>query len=144
MSAEENKAVVRRSVEEGWNTGDVANADQFYAPDYVHHDPTQPQARDLQGLKEWALGMAAAFPDVQTAIEDLIAEGDRVVKRYTIRGTHRGELLGIPPSGKQIAVPGVTIYRLEGGKIVEGWWHSDALGLLQQLGAIPAPEQVLA
>ncbi len=121
MSAEENKAVVRRSVEEGWNSGDVANVDQFYAADYVHHESAQPHIRDIEALKQSLLPMAAAFPDIQTTIEDLIAEGDKVVKRYTIRGTHRGEFQGIPPTGKQVTITGITIYRLAGGKIVEGW-----------------------
>ena len=140
MSAEENKAVVRRSVEEGWNGGNMAVIGECYAAGYVHHDPSQPQVRDYQGLLHWTGGLASAFPDVQTTIEDLVAEGDKVVKRWMSRGTHQGELMGIPPTGKPITLAGVTIYRLAGGQIVEGWWTYDSLGLLQQLGAMPVPE----
>ncbi len=140
MSAEENKAVVRRSVEEGWNAGNMDVIGECYAAMYVHHDPSQPQVRDYQGLLNWSAGMASTLPDAHTTIEDLIAEGDKVVKRWTVRGTHQGELMGIPPTGKPVTRAGVTIYRLEGGQIVEGWWTYDSLGLLQQLGVIPAPE----
>ena len=85
--------------------------------------------------------MAAAFPDIQTTIEDLIAEGDKVVKRYTIRGTHRGEFQGIPPTGKEVAFSSIEIDRMVDGKVSEHWFEMDLLGLMGQLGAIPDPEQ---
>ncbi len=140
MPAEENKAVVRRSVEEGWNAHNLAVLGECYAATYLHHDASQPQARDYQGLLHWSGAMGSAFPDAQTTIEDLVAKGDTVVKRWTVRGTHQGELMGIPPTGKPVTLAGVTIYRLAGGQIVEGWWTYDSLGLLQQLGVIPAAE----
>ena len=83
----------------------------------------------------------SAFPDIQFTIEDLIAEGDKIVTRYTARGTHRGDLQGIPPTGRQVTVTGIIISRFANGKFVEGWLDFDALGMLQQLGVIPAPGQ---
>lgn len=140
-TAEENKDLVRRSVDEGWNKGDMAVVDGCFAPSYVHHGSNLPDVRDLQSLKQ-ALGtLAAGLPDMTTTLEYVIGEGDRVVKRWIVRGTHQGDLMGIPPTGKPVIYSGITIYRIEGGKIAEGWWSHDLLGLLRQLGAIPASSE---
>jgi steroid delta-isomerase-like uncharacterized protein len=136
VSAEENKALARRSWEAAVNL-DIL--DEVYAPDVVWHEPD----RDLQGLeqaKQYVTMYKTAFPDLQATVEDVIAEGDKVVTRYTVRGTHEGEIEEFgPPTGRQIAIEGITIHRIEGGKIVEEWEAYDNLSVLQQLGL--APEQ---
>jgi steroid delta-isomerase-like uncharacterized protein len=144
MSVEDNKAVVRRSIEQGENRADLGVLEDCYATDYVHHDPANPAVRDWPGLKEAFRGYFAAFPDGQVVIDDLIAEGDKVVKRWTSRGTHQGEFAGIPATGKQVTYTGTVTYRLAGGKIVEAWWNYDLFGMLQQLGAIPTPAEPAA
>ncbi len=142
MSTEENKALVRRVYEEAINRGNMAVVDELNSPNYVAHDPGFPQpVRGPEGLKQYFLVFRSAFPDVHITIEDMIAEGDTVVTRQTSRGTHQGDLMGIPPTGKQIAVTGMAIHRLANGKFVESWINADNLGLLQQLGVIPAPGQ---
>jgi steroid delta-isomerase-like uncharacterized protein len=138
MSAEENKAVVRRWVEEAYNKGNVAVADAIYAPDYVLHDLTAP-VRGPEALKQFATMYRTAFPDLRITLEDMIAEGDTVVWRYTARGTQHGELTGLPPTGKPVTVTGIVISRFAGGRWAEDWHSQDTLGMLQQLGAFPAP-----
>ena len=144
MSIEDNKAVVRRSIEEGENRADLDVLEQCYATDYVHHDPDNPAVRDWPALKEAFRGYFAAFPGGQVVIDELIAEGDKVVKRWTSRGAHQGEFAGIPATGKQIRYTGTVTYCLAGGKIGEAWWNYDLFGMLQQLGAIPAPAEPVA
>ena len=141
--AERNKAVVRRMIEEVWNGGDLAVVDELVAEDYVGHDPGYPQPiRGPEGLKQWVMAARAAFPDFRIAVEDLLAEGDRVVGRITMRGTHHGALAGLPPTGRPVEFPAIFVRRLAGGKFVEGWDIADMLGLMQQLGALPPPGQV--
>lgn len=141
MSIEQNKALVRRSVDEGWNQPDFGNVDDCYAADFVHHDPYRANLEGFPAYKALYGEVVAGMPDAHLTIEDLIAEGDRVVKRYTIRGTHRGALLGVPPSGRQVSFSAISVYRIAGGKIAEGWLAFNLLGLLQQLGAVPAASQ---
>jgi steroid delta-isomerase-like uncharacterized protein len=137
---EEYKTTVQRSVDEFWNTGTLEAIDEFFATSYVGHDPSGIHAGDLATFKMSAEAMFTAFPDLQVTIEDMVAEGDRVVKRWTARGTHDGEFMGIPATGNQIEVTGIDIYRMAGDKIEECWSNSDALGMMQQLGVIPSPE----
>lgn len=143
MSTEENKAVVRRWEDDLWSQGKLAIVDEIVASNIVLHDPISPgEIRGPEGLKQWVALIRAAFPDLHfTAEGDLIAEGDKVAGRWTARGTHKGDLFGIPPTGKQGTVTGIDIYRFAGGKIEENWSNWDALGLMQQLGVIPAPGQ---
>jgi steroid delta-isomerase-like uncharacterized protein len=141
MSTETNKAIVHRYVEEGYNACNMDVIDELFAADFVNHDPAQPAVRDLQGLKQLIMGQRAAFPDVRTTIEDLVAEGDMVVKRFTVRGTHTGDFYGIPPTGKQFTLEGIDILRFVDGKIQEIWSGYDMLGVLQQLGVMPQPEE---
>jgi steroid delta-isomerase-like uncharacterized protein len=144
MSAEENnKALVRRFVEEFWNEGNASAADELMAPDAEIHMPTG-EVVDVDGLKGFAGAFRDSFPDWHSTFEDLIAEGDRVAERWTGRGTHRGELQGIPPTGKRVEAPGSVFYRIVDGKIVEFRGQLDMLGLMQQLGAIPLPQQAEA
>ena len=143
MSAEENKALVRRFVEEFWNEGNMATADELMAPDAEIHMPTG-ELVDLDGLKGFAGAFRESFPDWHSTFEELIAEGDRVAERWTGRGTHRGALQGIAPTGKRVEVPGSVFYRIVDGKIVEFRGQLDMMGLMQQLGAIPSPQQAKA
>ena len=144
--SEENKAIVRREIEELFNhTGNLDVAEEVYAPDFVGHDPTMPQ--DLHGMeaaRQFAAEMRSAFPDLSCTIEEQIAEGDRVATRWVASGTHEGELMGISPTGNRVTVAGMTIDRIADGQIAETWDTYDALGMMQQVGAIPSPEETQA
>jgi predicted ester cyclase len=130
MSAEENKAVVRREQGELWNhTGDLDAAEELYA------------AEQAEAARQEAADYRRGFPDVANTIEDLIAEGDKVVARWRSRATHQGEYMGTPPTGKEVEVTGITLYRIEGGKIAQSWNIEDKLGLMRQIGAFAEPEQ---
>ena len=135
MTTEGNKALVLRFVEEFWSRGNLAAADELMTPDAVVH---QPEVGGVVGLKRFNTMIRAAFPDWYSTPEELIAEGDKVTERWTGRGTHRGEFQGIPPTGKQVAVPGVVFYRIRDGKIVEFRGSFDLLSMLRQLGVVPA------
>jgi len=143
MSAEENKALVRRFVEEFWNQGNPAAADELMASDAEIHMPTGEMV-DLDGLKSFAGTFRESFPDWHSTFEELIAEGDRVAERWTGRGTHRGELWGIAPTGRRVEGPGSVFYRIADGKIVEFRGQFDMMGMMQQLGAMPTPQEAEA
>jgi len=134
-TAEADKALVTRFVDEFWSKGNLAAADQLMAPDAIIH---QPAVGGVAGLKAFNTAIRASFPDWYATAEELIAEGDRVAERWTGRGTHRGEFQGIPPTGKQVAVPGVVFYRIRDGRITEFRGSFDMLSMLQQLGVAPA------
>ena len=141
MSAEENRALIRRFVDEAFNRGNLDVVDEIYAPDHVGYTagvPEQtPGPEDVQGF----VGLyRSAFPDLHTTIEDMLTEGDKVTYRWAAVGTHQGELLGVAPSGNRVEITGITIERIEGGRIAETWNNFDQLGMLRQIGAIPAPE----
>jgi steroid delta-isomerase-like uncharacterized protein len=140
MSAEGNKAMVRRFVKEFWNEGNTATADELMAVDAEIHMPTG-EVVSLDELKSFAGAWRESFPDWHSTFEELIVEGDRVAERWTGRGTHRGELQGIPPTGKRVEAPGSVFYRIVGGKIVEFRGQLDMMSLMQQLGVIPSPQQ---
>ena len=136
--SEGNKFVIRRSFEELWNKGNLSLADELFTPNYAHHDPSTPDfGRGPESEKKRATLYRTAFPDLQLTIEDIIAEGQTVVARWSCRGTHKGDLSGIAPTGKQVTISGVSIARFTNGKMVEGWVNWDALGLMQQLGVVP-------
>jgi steroid delta-isomerase-like uncharacterized protein len=143
MSVEENKALVRREMEEIFNhTGNLDAAEEIYAPNYVSHEPTSGETRGLEGAKQFAATFRQAFPDLQNTIEDMVAEGDKVVMRFRGSGTHEGETEAFgPPTGKRMEITGITIKQLSEGKIVEAWTNFDALGMMQQLGLIPEAAQ---
>jgi steroid delta-isomerase-like uncharacterized protein len=143
MSAEENKALVERFVEEFWNEGNMSAADELMAIDAEIHMPSG-EVVDLDGLKGFAATWRGSFPDWHSTFEELIAEGDKVAERWTGRGTHRGELQGTPPTGKRVEVSGSVFYRIVGGKIVEFRGQLDMMSLMQQLGVIPSPRQAEA
>jgi steroid delta-isomerase-like uncharacterized protein len=136
--SEQNKANVRRLFEEVWNKGRVSVADELFAPTYNHHDSsTRDAGRGPESEKKRVTLYRNAFPDIRFTIEDLLAEGETVVARWSCRGTHRGELNGIDPTGKQFNITGVSIARFTNGKMFEGYVNWDALSLLQQLGVVP-------
>ena len=141
MSAEVNKAVVRREMEELFNQGGNINvADEIIAPNYISYEPTSGEVRGIEGAKQFAATYREAFPDLQNTIEDMVAEGDKVVVRFRARGTHQGETEAFgPPTGKRMEITGITIKRSFDGKVVEAWTNFDALGMMQQLGLIPEP-----
>jgi steroid delta-isomerase-like uncharacterized protein len=135
--SEENKALARRAWETIADNPDVL--DEVYDPDVVWHEPDQ-EIRGLEQAKQFVSTYETAFPDMNVTVEDVIAEGDKVVTRVSIRGTHRGETEEFgPPTGRQVELKGITISRIEGGKIVEDWDAYDNLSAMQQLGL--APEQ---
>jgi steroid delta-isomerase-like uncharacterized protein len=140
MSTEQDKALIRRFIEELFNRGNISLANEILAPDFVEHEqlpPGIPAGRE--GVKALTAGLRSAFPDFKATIEDILAEGDKVVIRMTWRGTHQGEFMGIPATGKRISIGVIDIIRVSGGKAVEHWGQMDAMGLMQQIGAIPAP-----
>ena len=139
MSAEQNKAVVRRFIEEVFNQGNTEVAEEVLAPGYAHHDPaTADLGSGVEGLEKMVGFYREAFPDFEIRVDDQIATDDRVVERWTGRGTHRGTLMGIPATGTNITASGISIHRLEGGRIAETWTVFDTAGMLRQLGAMPA------
>lgn len=145
MSLDENKAIVQRILKEFWIDGNVAVLDELLASDCINHEQSSPELRGKQACKQWAndvrLVNRQGFPDFDITLEDIVAEDDKVVKRWVFEGTHSGEFAGIPPTGKKITMRGITLYRLAQGRISEMYWNYDVFGLLQQLGAIPAPGQ---
>jgi steroid delta-isomerase-like uncharacterized protein len=139
--SEENKALVRRYFEEVWDKGNLDLIDELFTTNFVRYGPTgtEGEVRGLEGFKGLVSMYRSALPDLQVPIEDLIAEGDRVVSRFTARGTHQGELMGNAPTDNQVSVTGILIDRVSGGKIEEEWVDYDTLHLLQQIGGVPQP-----
>ena len=141
MPLEENKARVRQLYEEVFNKKNLAAIDDYFAANVVDHSLPPGAPGGIEGVK-LTIGMfVGAFPDMHMTVEDLIAEEDRVMARWTLRGTHQGASLGMPPTGKQFSIPGVSIVRLSGGKSVEQWVVHDQFSMLQQLGLIPSLAQ---
>ena len=138
MSADANKGILRRALDV-WNSGDLAALDGLFAAGVVMHLRGRPDVTGLDAYRAYLVALRAALPDQQWLPEDLIAEGDRVVLLWTLRGTHRGELLGTAPTGREVTVTGISAYRVADGRVAEIWVQSDTLGLLQQLGALPPP-----
>jgi steroid delta-isomerase-like uncharacterized protein len=134
---EAHKALVQRFVDEFWNHGHLAAADELMARDAVIYEPVAGSPEDLKGV---ATMMRSAFPDWHSTVEEMLVEGDRIVERWTGRGTHQGEFQGIAPTGKSVTVPGVVFYRIAGGKIAEFRGQFDRMSLMQQLGVIPSSD----
>lgn len=141
MSTEENKALVRRWYE-AHNQGKVGIAaiDELCASSCILHSSSD---RDftVEEYQKYADQLLSGFPDAHQTIDDMIAEGDKVVVRFTLTGTHTGEYMGVPPTNKKMTAWLIQIFRIAGGKIVEGWSRSDTLGMMQQLGVIPTPKK---
>ena len=141
--SEQNVAISRRGFEEVFNQGKLDVAAEIVAEGAVSHDPASPEeAVGPAGFRQQVEMYRAAFPDLQFTIDDVIAQDDKVVIRWSSRGTHRGELMGLAPTGKEATSSGISIDKIADGKIVESWNHWDTLGLMRQLGAAPPPGSV--
>ena len=137
MSTEDNKALVQKWVDEVLNTGDVSERSPAYdlvATDFVGHFPSLPPIHGLEAFRQFGASYFTAFPDLGITPEELIAEGDKVTMRYSWRGTHKGELMGIPATGKQVTASGISILRIANGKIAEQWDNFDNLGMIPPPG----------
>jgi steroid delta-isomerase-like uncharacterized protein len=143
MTPEENKQLVRRDPEEIWSEGDLDVVDEIYAEDFVLHDPSSPDGtRGREGYREYVAAYRDAFPDAEYVVEELVAEGDAVVMRYTASGTHEGELMGVEPTGEAVSVTGMELYHVDDERITEMWTNYDALGVLRQLGVVPSVDEL--
>lgn len=138
MSAEENKVLLRRYIEEVLNQGNIDSVDKFFAADCVDHTAPPGTAPGATGIRQLLTATLAAFSNIHATIEDIIAEENKVVTRFTARGTHTGEFLGIAPTGKEVSLMQISIDRVSGGKIVEHWGVADQTALMQQLGFVPS------
>jgi steroid delta-isomerase-like uncharacterized protein len=141
MSDEENKTIARRFNEEVWDKGDEAALEELFAEDAVDHGAIPGQQPGREGHKYQLNLFRSAFPDLHVTTEDIFSEGDKVVSRWTARGTHQGELMGIPPTGNEVTITGIDVLRVAGGKVVERWAEYNGLEVMQQLGVVPPPEE---
>jgi steroid delta-isomerase-like uncharacterized protein len=137
---EEDKAIIRRFSKEVWNEGNMEVFKEVFASNFVYHDPAAPKANSLEDYRQFVSRIRTTWPDMHYTIEDMIAEGDKVVARYTWLATHQKVFRGIPPTGRQVTHPGIAIYRFAGDKVVELWDIWDALGLYQQIGLVEMKE----
>jgi steroid delta-isomerase-like uncharacterized protein len=139
MSAEENKDTMRRYLGV-FEQGNIDLLDELLAPDYINHTPATPDLpTGPEGVKGVVSMFRSAMPALRVVIEDMIAEGDKVATRYTLEGSHEGELFGVPPTGQRLSVESITVERVSDGKIREHWRVTDELGMMQQLGVFPPP-----
>ena len=136
--SEGNKAIYRRMSEEIWKQGNLDRAGEFYTPDVVIHSARPGTPPGIAGVTATVSMLRSAFPDLEISNQSIMAEGDLLSARWIARGTHRGELMGAPPTGKRVEFGGISIVRMSGGKIAEIWGESDQLGLMQQVGLVPA------
>lgn len=140
MSTEENKAIIRRWLEEGWSKGNLAVADDVISANFVVHGAGgQAVPSGPEGVKQLVAAWRTGFPDGEMSIDDLLAEDDKVIVRMTWRGTHNGRFYGVAPTGRQVAVTSIGIDRVADGKIAEGWGEVDMLSMYEQLGVITPP-----
>jgi len=137
MSTEKNKAALRRVYDEIFNKGKLSVVDEVIAANYILHGVATIEVNGPEGFKQFVTMYRNAFPDLQATVVDMVAEGDKVAHSFTLRGTHKGALMGIAPTGKQVTLTGTTISRFAGGKEIEARMNADVLGLYQQLGVIP-------
>jgi steroid delta-isomerase-like uncharacterized protein len=137
MSSEQNKTIVRRLLEEPW-TGNLRVVDELIDPKYIGYDPAIPEPlRGPDGFKENVATYLAAYSDARITVDEQIAEGDKVATRWTGRGTHDGDLMGVSPTGKKVTVSGLTFSRIANGKVVEEYTNWDTFGMMQKLGVVP-------
>jgi predicted ester cyclase len=136
LALEENKTIIYRYFDQVINQGKLAVVDELVAPGFIEHKPTPGQSPGREGLKQLIPLFHAAFPDAQTGIEDIIAEGDKVAVRSVTRATHTGPMMGLEPTGRRVEYSGVDIFRIANGQIVEHWWERDHLTMMRQLGLI--------
>jgi steroid delta-isomerase-like uncharacterized protein len=137
--SEENKTLVRRFVDEVQSGGNIDLIDELCSPEFVNHSAPPGMPADCEGVKLVTAMFRQAFPDSYFTVEDMIAEGDKVATRKTFHGTHEGEFLGIPPTGRPVSIGLIDIVRVADGRVVEHWSIGDSLGMMEQLGVIPQP-----
>lgn len=138
MSVEENKAIVRRFLLAIWSKGNLAVIDEIFASNFVGYTSGKESERGPEGVKQRVATFRTAFPDLHFTVQDEIVEGEKVAVRWIGRATHKGEWMGIAPTNKQVTYTGMNIFRIAAGKLVEEWFNWDALGFMQQLGAVPS------
>jgi steroid delta-isomerase-like uncharacterized protein len=138
---EENKTIARRFNEEVWGRGDEAALEELLDPDFVDHDALPGQSPDREGHRQILAAFRSALPDLKVTTEDVVVEGDKVVSRWTARGTHQGDLMGIAPTGNGVTIKGIDVLRVAEGRIAERWAQFNDLEVMQQLGAIPEQGQ---
>lgn len=141
MSTQEKIEVIERYSEEVMNQGNLNAVDDLLADDYVHHTPPPGMEPNREGFKAFVAAAHSGLDNLTLTANDIIVQGDKVAQRWTNTGVHKGEFLGIPPTGNQVEFSGISIYTVRDGEIVEDWTHFDSMGLMQQLGAAPAPEK---
>jgi steroid delta-isomerase-like uncharacterized protein len=139
MSAEQNKALVRRFVEEVQSRGNIDALDEICSPEFVNHSAPPGVPSNCEGVKQLTAMFRQAFPDSYFSVEDMLAEGAKVATRKTFHGSHQGEFMGIPPTGQQVSMELIDIVRIADGRVVEHWAVGDNLGMMQQLGIVPRP-----
>jgi len=139
MSIEENKALAGRWLDDVWNKVNLAAVDELCTTNFTFSYAAPGVSNDREGYKQTVIMLTSGVSDLKVTLEDMVAEGDKVAVRWKGSSKHTGEFMGMPPTGKQLAITGISIIRIEGGKIVEEWGEMDMMGLMQQLGAFPAP-----
>ena len=133
--SEKNKQMLKNCLDEVWNHGTPDAVEKFFAANCVRHDPSGlSEVSGIEAIKQLHVGLRTGFPDSHYTLDDMVAEGSKVVTRWTVRGTHKGEMMGVKATGKTIETPGITVSRVEGGKIVEEWLIWDTFGFMKQLG----------
>ena len=137
MSAEQLKVAAQNFIEKGLNQKDMSAFEAYFSPDLIDHALPPGLPSGLEGRKMFASALLAAFPDLHVHVEDLVTDGEKIVTRYSVHGTHKGELMGIPPTGKAVSIGGIAIDRFENGQSIEHWEFYDQMGMMQQLGVIP-------
>lgn len=138
MSLEDHKELVRNEFKRWGQKGDETLINECYATDCVWHGPGGQEIKGHDEMKQLMIALGSAFPDKHYTVHDLTAEGDKVVARFTMQGTHKGDYMGIPPTNKRVALNGIYIIRIENGKQVEWWLEGDFINMMQQLGVIPS------
>jgi steroid delta-isomerase-like uncharacterized protein len=136
-----SKALVAEFIDALFTRGELEAVDRYLAPGFVNHDPFPGFAPDREGFRRIGQVFREGFPDWRSQLEALIAEGDLVAERFTARGTHQGEIMGVAPTGRQVTLAGINIFRVQDGQLVERWGRTDDLGFLQQLGIVPAMQR---
>lgn len=138
MSAEQLKAAAQNFIEKGLNQKDLSAFEAYFNSELTDHALPPGLPSGLEGRKMFGSALLAAFPNLHVEVEDLVTDGGKVVTRYSVHGTHKGELMGIPPTGRQVSIGGIAIDRFENGRSIEHWEYYDQMGMMQQLGVIPA------
>jgi steroid delta-isomerase-like uncharacterized protein len=139
VTAAENRALVQRFYDEAWNANNLGVYDELVTEDFVDHQALPGMEPGREGFRQLDVIFRAAFPDLKVAIEGIKTEGDKVSCRWTSTGTHKGALFGIPPTGRSVKVTATVVYRVQDGRLAEGWINRDDLGMMRQLGVVPTP-----